>query len=143
MAALNFDQVVEQSHLAWGEFVKGNPEPAKKLFSQREDATLGNPFGPFARGWKQVAETMDRAASHYRDGQASGFETVAKYAAPDLGYIVEVERYRAKVAGKPDIAPVALRVTSILRREDGVWKIVHRHADPITSVQAAQSVIQK
>lgn len=124
MAASDFDRVVEQSHLAWGEFVKGDPEPAKKLFSRREDVTLGNPFGPFARGWKQVEETMERAASHYRDGQASGFETLARYAAPDLGYIVEVERYRAKIGGRPDVASVALRVTSILRREDGVWKIV-------------------
>ena len=143
MATLDFDQVVEQSHLAWGEFVKGNPEPAKKLFSQRDDVTLGNPFGPFARGWKQVAETMERAASYYRDGQVSGFETVATYAVADLGCIVEVERFKVKVGGRPDAAPVALRVTSVLRREDGVWKIVHRHADPITSVQPAQSLIQK
>jgi hypothetical protein len=24
-------------------------------------------------------------------------------------------------------------VTSTLRREDGAWKLVHRHADPITT----------
>lgn len=143
MAASDFDQVVEQSHLAWGEFVKGNPEPAKKLFSQREDVTLGNPFGPVRHGWQQVAETMERAASLYRDGEVAGFENVAKYATPDLGYIVELERYKAKVGGSGDITPVTLRVTSILRREDDAWKIVHRHADPITSVQPPESVIQK
>ena len=42
--AFDFDQVIEQYHLAAGEFVRGNPEPYKKLFSQREDVTLGNPF---------------------------------------------------------------------------------------------------
>jgi hypothetical protein len=36
----DLDEVVEQYHLAAGEFVKGNPEPVKKLFSRREDATL-------------------------------------------------------------------------------------------------------
>jgi hypothetical protein len=47
MTALNdLDVVIEQSHLAWGEFVKGNPEPAKKLFSHQNDATVANPFGP-------------------------------------------------------------------------------------------------
>lgn len=56
---LDFDQVIEKYHLAAGEFVKGNPEPYKKLFSQRADVTLTNPFGPVARGWKQVAETME------------------------------------------------------------------------------------
>jgi ketosteroid isomerase-like protein len=143
MAALDFDHVVEQAHLALGEFVQGNPEPAKTLFSHRGDATLGNPFGPFARGWKQVAETLERAAAHYRDGETTGFETIAKYTTPELGYIVEVERYRARIGGRPDSTEVALRVTSILRLEDGVWKIVHRHADPITSAQPAESVIRQ
>ena len=62
MKTVDFDEVVEQYHQALGEFVKGNPEPAKMVFSHREDVTLANPFGPVARGWKQVAETMERAA---------------------------------------------------------------------------------
>jgi hypothetical protein len=52
------------------------------------------------------------------------------------------ERYRAKVGGREDLSPMALRVTSILRPEDGTWKVVHRHADPITTAQPAESVIQ-
>jgi ketosteroid isomerase-like protein len=137
------DEVVEQYHQALGEFMKGNPEPAKKLFSHRDDVTLANPFGPVAHGWEQVAETMERAASHYRDGEAAGFENVAKYVTPDLAYLVEIEQLKAKVGGAGELAPVALRVTSILRPEEGVWKIVHRHADPITSAQPAESVVQE
>jgi ketosteroid isomerase-like protein len=86
---------------------------------------------------------MERAASNYRDGEIVGFELVAKYANPELAYIVEVERYKAKVGGGEELAPIALRVTSIFRREDGVWKIVHRHADPITTAQPAESVIRE
>lgn len=123
--------------------MKGNSEPAKKIFSQRDDVTLGNPFGLFARGWKQVAETMERAASNYKDGDATGFETVAKCVTSDLAYIVEVERLRSKVGGQADVVPLALRVTSIFRPEDGAWKIVHRHADPITSARPAESVIHQ
>ena len=144
MAAVDdLDEVVEQLHLALGEFMKGSPEPAKKLFSHREDVTLANPFGPVARGWEQVAQTMERAASHYREGEAAGFENVAKYVTPDLAYLVEIERLKAKVSGSEDIAPVVLRVTSILRPEDDTWKVVHRHADPITTPQPAESVLQE
>ena len=139
----NLDEMVEQYHLALGEFVKGNPEPLKDVFSHGEDATLANPFGPATRGWKQVAETMELAASHYRDGEVIGFENVARYVTPDLAYIVEVERFEAKIAGSEKVSPLALRVTSILRPEDGTWKAVHRHADPITTVQPAESVIRK
>jgi hypothetical protein len=31
----------------------------------------------------------------------------------------------------------------IFRPEDGTWKVVHRHADPITTLQPAESVIQE
>jgi ketosteroid isomerase-like protein len=86
---------------------------------------------------------MERAASNYRDGEIIGFEKVAKFVSSDLACIVEVERYRAKVGGSEDITPVSLRVTSILRAEDGTWKIVHRHADPISTPQPAESVIQE
>src|SRR6266849_5847882 len=55
MATSDFDQFVEQYHLALDEFFRGNPEPTKMLYSHREDASLANPFGPVASGWKQVA----------------------------------------------------------------------------------------
>jgi ketosteroid isomerase-like protein len=144
MAALDdLDEVIEQSHLTLGEIVKGNPEHLKMVYSHREDVSLANPFGPPVRGWEQAAAIIERAASNYKDGEIVGFENVAKYVTPELAYIVEVERYKAKVGGGEKLAPISLRVTSIYRREDGVWKIVHRHADPITTAQPAESVIQK
>jgi hypothetical protein len=73
-AVTDLDEVVEQYHLAIGEFMKGNPEPAKKLFSHRDDVTLADPRGGVAQGWKQVAEAMERAASSRRDGEAIDFE---------------------------------------------------------------------
>jgi ketosteroid isomerase-like protein len=139
----DFDQAVEKYHLALGEFMKGNPHPAMKLYSQRDEVTLGNPFGPFAYGWKQVVETMERAASNYREGEATSFENIAKCVTPDLAYLVEVERLRSKVGGRGDVTPLALRATSVFRPEDGLWKIVHRHADPITMAQPADSVLRR
>ncbi len=139
----DLDEVIEQFDLAQGELVKGNPAPALKMFSHQEDVTLANPFSPPARGWEQVAEISERAAAQFRDGEMVGFETVAKYVTDELAYVVRVERARAKVGGSEDIAPIALRVTMIFRPEDGTWKIVHRHADPITTSQPAESVIQE
>ena len=143
VAVDDLDEVVEQYHLAAREFIKGNPEPYKMVFSHRQDVSVANPFGPVSCGWKQVAATMERAASSYREGEFIGFENVAKYVTPELAFIVEVERFKVKIAGREEDAPVALRTTSILRPEDGVWKVVHRHADPITTAQPAESVIQK
>jgi ketosteroid isomerase-like protein len=139
----DLDQVIEQYHRAAAEFIKGNPEPYKVVFSHQEDVSLANPFGPVARGWDEVAKIMERAASLYRDGEITGFENLRKYVTPELAYIVEEERFRTKVAGREEASPVALRTTSILRPEGGgTWKVVHRHADPITTAQPAKSVIQ-
>jgi ketosteroid isomerase-like protein len=84
---------------------------------------------------------MQRAASHYREGDAIGFDEISRYVTPDLACIVEVEHLKSKVGGHEEVAPVNLRVTSIFRREDGRWRLVHRHADPITTVQPAESVL--
>jgi ketosteroid isomerase-like protein len=144
MAAVDdVDELIEQFHLAQGEFVKGNPEPCKRLFSHREDVTLNNPFSPPARGWEQVAATMERAASPFRDGEFISAEIIEKHTTPEFAYVVEIERGEAKIGGREDITPWALRVTMILRPEDGTWKVVHRHADPITTPQPAESVSQE
>ena len=142
MVVSAFEHVVEETHRALDTFVTGDSAPAQELFSHTDGVSLANPFGSVAHGWEQVAETMERAASHYRDGEATGFERIVTCMTPDLAYIVEIERYRAKVGGGHEIVPVTLRVTTIFRPENGTWKIVHRHADPITSARTADSVIQ-
>jgi ketosteroid isomerase-like protein len=143
MRTVDFDEVVAHYQRALGEVVKGNPEPVKKLFSHREDVTLANPLGPPVRGWEQVAATGERAASQVREGEIVAFDIVAKYITPELAYMVWVERTKAKVGGREEITPFALRVTTIFRPEDGTWKVVHRHADPITTAQPIESVIQQ
>ena len=144
MAAVDdLDEAVEQWMASATEFVKGNPEPQKKLFSRREDVTLNNPFGPPARGWEQVDQALERAASGLRDGQIVDVETVVKYVAPELAYVVEVERLKAKVGGSEKFTPFALRATMIFRPEEDTWKVVHLHGDPITTAQPAESVIQQ
>jgi len=138
----SFDEAIEASHRALDEIAKGNPEVFFALYSRSDDATLANPYGPPARGFTQIEEAGRRAASNYRDGRAIEFENFAKYLTAGLGYILEIERFEAKVAGSDEVTPVALRVTSIFRPEVGTWRLLHRHADPITTRRPAESVLQ-
>ena len=96
MAAVDdLEEVIEQYHLALGEFMKGAPEPVWKLHSHREDVTLANPRGGIAHGWEQVAQRMADVASGRREGEVS-FEIVEKYVTPELACVVEMERAKAK-----------------------------------------------
>src|SRR3712207_8818184 len=106
--------------------------PRSTLFPYTTLFRSANPYGPPVRGWEQVAEVMEHAASLLRDGEFVGSESVSKYVTPELAYVVQLVREKAKVGGSEDISPITLRVTMIFRPEDGAWKVVHLQADPIT-----------
>ena len=142
MTALH-DELLEEYHHALEAITRGNPDIYKSLCSRGDDVTLANPFGPVAVGRAAVEDRLERAAAIYEDGEIVGFERLAKYETPELAYLVEVESYRAKVGGSHEHAPVSLRVTSIFRPEGGGWKVVHRHADPITSERPPESVVER
>jgi ketosteroid isomerase-like protein len=134
-------QLIEQYHQSLDAFVKGDPEPQKRLWSRRDDITVAYPLGPPVRGWHDLEALMDRAASLFQDGEVLGFERIAEVETADLAYILEIERSRMRVGSAAAVASVSLRVTSIFRREEGEWRIVHRHADPVTTARPAESIV--
>src|SRR5262245_56837827 len=143
MATDDLTKAIEQSHAALGAILTGDPSVYQALYSLADDVTLGNPFGPYVRGRQKVEATLTGAASNYRDGEVTDVELIAKYLSGNLACVVEVERGRAKVGGAEEAVPVAVRVTSLFRLEAGSWKLVHRHADPITTSRPASSVISR
>ena len=139
----DFDALIGPYHDALRAIINGSPDVYKSFYSESDDVTLANPFGGVARGRAEVEERLERAAANYRDGEIDAIEAVAKLVTTELAYLVEVERYRAKVGESDEFSPGGLRVTSIFRRESGSWKLVHRHADPAIGPRPAETVIQR
>ena len=137
------DLPLDEYHRAGHQITNGDPGIYKELYSRADDVTLANPFGPPVRGWPEVSAKLDSAADHYRDGEVVGFENISTITTPDLAYVVEIERYRARVGGGDELTPVSLRVTTCFRREDDRWKVVHRHGDPTTTPQPPDVVITR
>ena len=133
---IDLEEAIEHYHAALDQFAKGNPELVKAMFSHQEDVTLANPFGPAVRGWQQVSDALDFASSRFRDGETADVESLVRYVTADLASILEIERWNARVGDRGDVSRFDLRVTSTFRLEDEVWKLVHRHADPITTPDA-------
>lgn len=142
MAAVEFEGTMKQARAALDMIVKGNADAYKALYSDSEEITLANPFGGIAHGREEVIKTLDRAASNFRDGHTTGFETIESLVTSDLAYTLEIERYVAKVGGSPDLGDIALRVSCMYRLEDDGWKLLHRHADPRVGPQTPESLIQ-
>lgn len=141
MASTNFDELLIVARDALRAIAQGDPSGYKTLYSDSDDITLGNPFGGFGYGRDAVHEQLDRAASHYRDGETTSFEEVSQSVGPELAYTVEIERFRSKVGGSDDLSDLALRVTCIYRLEADGWKLVHRHADPRVDRLPADAVL--
>ena len=79
-------------------------------------------------GWDEVLRTINWVASRFADCSTYEYELVVAEVHGDLAYTAGFERYTAT---RPDGDQVTteLRVTQVYRREDGVWKLVHRHGD--------------
>jgi ketosteroid isomerase-like protein len=140
MRLRQLEDAIEASHRALAAIIRGDVEPFMALYSDADDVTIGNPFGPFAAGRDATRAAGTRAASNYTDGEIVVFERIATHTTDTLACVVEVERFSVRLAKAPELASVALRVTSLFRHEPQGWRLVHRHADPITSIRPAQTV---
>ena len=107
-----------------------------------DDITIGNPFGPFAKGRQATDATIANAAARYADGELVGVDRISLHTSDTLAAVVEVEHIRARLGGAAEPSEVSLRVTTVFRLEPDGWKIVHRHADPITSARPTESLVQ-
>lgn len=141
MNASKFDLAVEQYHQAMNGIFNGNPEGMQNIFSDQEDISLSNLFGPTVLGRMPVVEAIAGAAAKFRDGGAAHYETLVKVVTPELAYIVEVEQGRARVGDNTELRTLTFRATTIFRPENEGWKVIHRHADPITTPRSADSII--
>jgi hypothetical protein len=88
-------------------------------------------------------QTPAGTAAKYRDGTVISVDLVAKYLNDNIACVVEMENDRAKVGGSDTLADFHVRVTSLYERLHGQWRLVHQHADPITTPRLAESVLQK
>jgi ketosteroid isomerase-like protein len=144
----DLSEVVEAFRDALRLYVTGDPEPAMSFFSNRDDVTLANPLEPPRRGPADIADAARRAAVNFAEGGplhfdkvSSTFKEISRFATPDLGYVLQVERHEGRITGRGDTVVSAVRATLVFRREADTWKIAHRHADPITADRPPGSLV--
>lgn len=112
--------------------VRGDPEPRLALWSRREPVSLLGAWGPNKTGWDElhriflwVAERL--GATTYTDFRFD-VEVAEVSADGAMAYTVGVERFN-QLLDDGGSKPWTVRVTHVYRRENGEWKIVHRHGD--------------
>jgi ketosteroid isomerase-like protein len=114
----------------------GDIGPRLELWSHEEPVTL---FGAMfsAKGRTDVEAVFEKLATTFFGSRGLDYEVVAAGSSGDLGYVVALE-HSSVATTEEGTKSYTLRVTTVLRREDGVWKVVHRHGDglPADGVQS-------
>ena len=108
----------------------GDAQPRSAMWSRNEPLTLFGAAQFASRGWSEVSPVFEQLAEAFSDCTAYENEIIAAEASGDLAYTVALEHTTVSVEGRQP-RQVLLRVTTIFRREDGEWKVVHRHGDSL------------
>lgn len=104
----------------------GDAGPRLQTWSEREPVTL---FG----AWRNASDPAGargvflELAAAFSQATSSEIELIAAEVSGHLAYTVHREITSTVVNGQP--RDYTLRVTQVYRREDGDWKVVHRHGD--------------
>ena len=142
----SFKTFLPEWEKAQSRFINGDPTLWKQHASHREDVTILGGFGGYGeKGWDVVGARYDWASSQYKGGGATlKVEYVSVVVSGDLAYTVGVERQEgARVGDQQSPGRRALRATQIFRREDGAWKLLHRHGDPLVEKQVPSAEPKK
>ena len=111
-------------------YFAGDLDTYARVLLHADDFTLMPPFGgPTRQGFVLDDETREATRSTFRGGQVE-VEVDASYVTDDLAVLAVVERQRGLV-GELAEQDWSLRVTLVFRRDGGLWRLVHRHADAL------------
>jgi ketosteroid isomerase-like protein len=123
---------VDRCHAAITEQSRGRPEPFLDLWSHADDVTIMAAIGGYQVGFDAIRELLTAASKtqHFDSWRADNLATVLD---GNLAYTVELEHY---AHADPQEKGMTLRATQIYRREDGQWRVIHRHGDILTPIEA-------
>jgi ketosteroid isomerase-like protein len=107
----------------------GDADARKDTWSSRDPVTLFGAAVALRRGRAEVDGTFAWLAGRFDGKRLEHYdlELVAAGAGGDLAYTVGFEHKTFATADGP--LSYTLRVTHAYRREEGRWRIVHRHGD--------------
>ena len=123
-------ELVELMRDAASAYIGGEIRRYFDLMQHADDFTLMDPFGGETQRHTPVTDARIAELEELFQGGECTLEVVETYASGNLAVLVVVEHQHAKVGPYPP-QDWSLRATLLFRREAGVWRLAHRHADPL------------
>jgi ketosteroid isomerase-like protein len=106
----------------------GDAQPRREIWSSREPVTVLGALNS-ATGRAEVDDLFTWMEGTFSGCTSFRYEIVAAEVMGDMAYTAGYEHTEAIVNGEQ--RSYSLRATQVYRREDGEWKVVHRHGSAI------------
>ena len=115
-----------QSVLRDAEFAvhNGDAGPRRAIWSRNDPVSVLGAWKN-ASGQQELDELFDHLADSFSDCTSYEFELLEAEVRGDTAYTAGFEHTSTSVNGVP--RTYTLRATQIYRREDGEWRVAHRH----------------
>lgn len=122
-----FNDFMKTRDSAASAFSRGQPDEVLALTTSKEPATFFGPYGQTMQGPDVVRKYYEGVRDQFGTGGKGHLEILHSGESGDLAYWCGFQKAAIELEGK--LVQTDLRVTELFRRENGDWKLVHRHAD--------------
>ncbi len=124
---MDFEAFMRQRERAALAYCKGDAQPVNALSTGSDPASFFGPDGKVLQGPDKIRSAYSHGASLFGPDGTCRLEILQCEASENIGYWCGLQHADVEMHGKR--VPMTLRITELFRRENGDWKLVHRHAD--------------
>lgn len=129
MKQADFTDFMSQRELAETSYVRGDGAKVDAIVPHSGNASLHTLAGETLAGAATVAAYYREHAKDFDSAGVSRFEVIHTDCSGDLGFWTGFQIATVRFRNAGSNVEMRLRVTEIFRKEDGTWKLIHRHAD--------------
>jgi ketosteroid isomerase-like protein len=108
----------------------GDASARRALWSRNDPVSVLGAWRS-ANGQRELDDLFTGLERSFSDCTSFAFELQAWDVVGDMAYTAGLERTSASIDGQP--RSYTLRATQVYRREDGEWRVAHRHADTVSA----------
>ena len=106
----------------------GDPAPRRAIWSRSEPVSVLGAWRN-AHGQGEIDDLFAALGRSFSDCTSYELQILSFDVLGDMAYTEGLEHTSASVDGQP--RTYTLRATQVYRREDGAWRVAHRHADTV------------
>lgn len=133
----DFDTFLEIRRQAAQASMNGQAGPLDRMAATACPASFFPPNGGHEEGAYRVADVYANESRSFAEGGDTTLEILHSDSVGDLAYWTGLQHAKVRLAGHDEPVEMHLRITELFRHEDGAWKLIHRHADPLAEAADA------